>query len=46
MEEPFIPYCEPAPSDVLAMLIIAAVFLIGGWLFRRWRKKRTSKTGR
>jgi hypothetical protein len=46
MEQTTIPYCEPAPSDVLPMLVIAAVFVIGTWLFRRWRKRRQSKTDR
>ena len=37
-----IPFCPPAPNDTLPMLVVAAVFLAGGWLLRRWRKKRRS----
>jgi LPXTG-motif cell wall-anchored protein len=36
------PYCAPAPNDVLPMLVVVVVFLVGGWLFRRWKKKRAS----
>ncbi len=43
MEDPLtIPYCEPPPSDVIPMLVTAAVFVLGWWLIRRWKKKRGS----
>jgi len=42
MEEPFlnIPFCPPAANDTIPMLVVAAGFLIGGWLIRRRRRKR------
>jgi len=39
---PTVPVCAPAPSDTVPMLVIASAFLLGAWLFRRWRKKRGS----
>ncbi|WP_168433167.1 hypothetical protein [Pontiella sulfatireligans] len=38
-----IPFCAPAPSDVLPMLVVAAVFLLAGWGIRRRKRKRASK---
>lgn len=38
-----IPICPPPweqPSDVIPMLVVLAAFVLLGWLFRRWRKKR------
>lgn len=45
MDEPFlnIPFCPPAADDTIPMLVVAAVFLVGGWLIRCWRKKRKSE---
>lgn len=40
-----IPFCPLPPetiSDMVPMLAVLGVFLLGGWLFRRWRKKRGS----
>jgi len=41
-----IPYCPIPPetiSEVIPMGVILGVFVLGGWLFRRRRKKRDSK---
>ncbi len=38
-----IPFCPLPPetiSDMVPMGIILGLFLLGGWFFRRWRKKR------
>ena len=38
-----IPFCPLPPettSDMVPMGIIVGLFLLGGWLFRRWRKTR------
>jgi len=47
MEQQFnFPFCPPVPSDAIPMLVIIAVFVLGGWLLRRWKKKRASKSGK
>jgi hypothetical protein len=41
-----IPFCPPSwdtPSDVIPMLVVIAVFLIGGWLGRLWKRKQKAK---
>jgi hypothetical protein len=42
----YIPFCPPVPNDTIPMLVVVAVFVLGGWLIRRWRKKRSSKSGK
>jgi len=40
-----IPFCPPpwdSPHDVIPMLVVVAVFIIGGWLGRLWKKKQES----
>ncbi|MEN8254663.1 MAG: hypothetical protein ABFR33_04255 [Verrucomicrobiota bacterium] len=37
---PTVPVCAPAPSDTIAMVVVAGVFLLGWWGFRRWKKRR------
>jgi hypothetical protein len=37
-----IPYCAPAPSDTIAMVVVVVLFLLGAWLIRRCKKKRGS----
>jgi len=40
------PICPPPwdePNDVLPMLVMLGVFLLLGWLFRSWRKRRKTK---
>lgn len=46
----FLPICPPpwdTPSDVIPMLVVAAAFLLGGWVLKRWsRKRKTRRTGK
>ncbi|MDZ8119683.1 hypothetical protein [Pontiella agarivorans] len=42
MEETAIPYCEPPPSDVIPMLVVALVFLGGTIVYRWFRNRRAS----
>ena len=39
----FLQVCPPPedrPNDLIPMLVMLAVFLFLGWLFRRWKKRR------
>jgi hypothetical protein len=41
-----IPLCPPpsdGPGDVIPLMVVIAVFLIGGWLGRLWKRKQGSK---
>jgi len=42
----YIPFCPPVPRDIVPMLVIVSLFLLGGWLIRRWKKKRNSRSGK
>jgi len=40
-----IPFCPLPPetiSDMVPMGVIIGLFLLGGWMLRRWRKRRRS----
>jgi flagellar biogenesis protein FliO len=46
MEQSFsIPFCPIPPetiSDLVPMGVVIGLFLVAGWLLRRWKKRRGS----
>jgi hypothetical protein len=41
-----LPACPPpwdAPNDIVPLLVVSGCFLLGGWLFRYWKKKREAR---
>ena len=45
-ETPTIPFCPPQEGELVPMLVVIAVFGVGVFLFRRWRKKRAARKNR
>jgi flagellar biogenesis protein FliO len=40
---PFCPMPPEGPGDLIPMIVVIAVFLAGGWLLRRWCRKRKNR---